>query len=134
MELTFPRYLFDAATLNPDNLQQTSPESVDEEADKKLRCRICEQIVTDEGQRIAVAGQHRHVRTNPSGMEYDFGCFQQAPGCAGIGESSPEHTWFAGHQWQIGICTGCGEHLGWLFKGEGTFYGLIIDRLLAGSG
>jgi hypothetical protein len=28
-------------------------------------------------------------------------------------------------------CSACGEHLGWLFRGEGhVFHGLVLDRLV----
>lgn len=70
------------------------------------------------------------MRVNPSGIEFRFGCFDDAPGCGGWGESSTFFTWFSGYAWQIVLCRGCAIHLGWVFRSEGdVFYGLLLDRL-----
>lgn len=98
---------------------------------RKLRCAACGHTVTDESQRIAVSGSHTHHCTNPAGFTYDIGCFRAAPGCGQVGPQTAEHTWFAGYRWQIAVCGGCGEHLGWRFANSGgdQFYGLILGRL-----
>ena len=76
-------------------------------------------------------GQFIHYRTNPAGVTFEFGCYADAPGCSTLGEATTEHTWFPGYSWKLAVCQGCGEHLGWLFKGDDSFYGLIQDRLVS---
>ena len=76
-------------------------------------------------------GKISHFRTNPAGLSYGFDCFQAAPGCTVIGTPSTEHTWFDGYRWQISVCKQCGEHLGWRFKGESQFFGLIHGRIIS---
>lgn len=70
---------------------------------------------------------------NPHGLMFEVGCFRQAPGCAVIGGSSEEFTWFAGHRWQVAICARCGLHMGWLFRdiAQGSaFWGLLLPHLV----
>jgi len=64
------------------------------------------------------------------GIKFNFGCFQKAPGCSALGIATDEYTWFSGYKWQLAVCAGCGEHLGWLFRGESGFYGLITALLV----
>ena len=96
---------------------------------RSLICKACGHDITSDEERISINGQHVHTRINPAGFEYTFACFRHAPGCRQLGATSYEHTWFAGHCWQIAVCAGCGEHLGWLFRNGDVFYGLIKDRL-----
>jgi hypothetical protein len=99
---------------------------------RALACAACERRITSEGARIAVAGRHAHTFANPFGFAYHIGCFSTAVGLARVGPPSGEYAWFARHTWQIEQCAGCGEHLGWLFQGQGAFFhGLILDRLIA---
>ena len=95
-----------------------------------LVCKACGHDITTSSERISINGQHVHTRMNPAGFEYTFDCFREAPGCRQLGMPSFEHTWFAGHSWQLAVCAGCGEHLGWLFRNGNVFYGLIEDRLV----
>ena len=97
---------------------------------KRLICRVCRSPVTADENRIEIEGSHVHHRTNPAGVDFEFGCFDVASGTVSIGEATAEHTWFEGHTWRYSTCMFCGEHLGWLFEGEGSrFYGLILERL-----
>jgi len=99
-----------------------------------LRCAACGHIVSDESQRIDMAGGHEHTRTNPRGISFHIGCFGNAPGCRQVGPSTLQHTWFPGYAWQVSVCGACGQHLGWRFRGEsGGFYGLILAHLVADS-
>jgi hypothetical protein len=100
----------------------------------RLLCRACRADVTNTAQRIEIAGAHAHQRTNPAGISFDFGCFSDAPGCGQSGPAVSEHSWFPGYRWQVALCRGCREHLGWLFRGEGRFYGLVLDRLVEAPG
>ena len=96
---------------------------------RSLVCKACGHVITSDSARISMNGQHVHTRMNPAGFEFTFDCFREAPGCRQVGAPSYEHTWFAGYCWQIAVCGGCGEHLGWLFHNQNGFYGLIEDRL-----
>ncbi len=97
---------------------------------KRLICRACRSPVTADEHRIEIEGSHVHCRTNPAGIDFEFGCFDEAFGTVAIGQATAEFTWFAAHTWRYVTCMYCGEHLGWLFEGEDSrFYGLILDRL-----
>lgn len=100
--------------------------------EKPLRCAVCGHAVTYEAQRISVQGSHEHLRRNPHGLSFRFGCFAWAPGCAKLGEAISEYTWFQGFRWRIAACAQCREHLGWSFSGRGGegFYALILARLV----
>jgi hypothetical protein len=80
---------------------------------------------------MAVGGSHNHTFANPNGVVFEIGCFNLVTGCSFIGPPSYEFPWFAGHSWQIAICSTCQTHLGWIFRGQGgvQFYGLILDRI-----
>lgn len=104
-----------------------------------LRCAACKQRVTSTQARMSLQGAHEHTFTNPHGIVFRIGLFQEAAGCALRDEATEEWTWFAGYAWQIGGCRSCGTHLGWGFRaaepalaGPASFFGLILDRLLEG--
>jgi hypothetical protein len=97
---------------------------------KRLICRACRSPITANEHRIEIEGSHVHLRTNPAGVDFELGCFDEAFGTVTVGPATTEHAWFGGHTWRYCACMYCGEHLGWLFEGEASrFYGLILDRL-----
>ncbi len=97
---------------------------------RRLLCAVCAAPITTDDQRVAIEGRHAHLRTNPAGFDFEFGCFREAPGAVVVGEATAEHSWFAGYQWRFSVCGGCGAHLGWHFDSAGSrFHGLIFDRL-----
>lgn len=97
---------------------------------RRLLCRLCRLPITSDAERTSVEGNHVHQRTNPFGLEFEIACFRGAPGAAAVGEATLEHTWFAGHTWEIAVCRGCSEHLGWRFQASASsFFGLIRNRL-----
>ncbi|MEA4855744.1 MAG: cereblon family protein [Solidesulfovibrio sp.] len=100
-----------------------------------LLCAACRAAITEERQRIAVAGSHHHVFANPYGRVFEIGCFAAAPGVAATGAASPAFSWFAGTAWRVAVCAACGEHLGWRYDrtAGGFFFGLILDRLVSGA-
>lgn len=110
-------------------LRKPEPKKSGEDNDHELRCRICEQVISTENNRIPVNASHDHTCINPAGIEYHIGCFDRAPGCTTMGPASFEHTWFAGHAWQVIVCKNCHEHLGWYFRNSTCFYALILSRL-----
>ena len=130
MDATYPLFWFDTTSGELEELEKTHRKTDDTGKGRKLRCHICEHVITFENLRISIAGNYEHIRTNPHGYEFQFECFQRAPGCSAFGNTTNEHSWFAGYQWQIAVCGDCGEHLGWLFKGEDSFFGLISVRLI----
>jgi hypothetical protein len=99
------------------------------EPEAPLCCARCGHPVTRERHRIPVNSRHEHTRVNPFGIVFHFGCFAQAEGCAVDGPPTAEATWFPGFAWQVAHCAACGAHLGWAFRGEGDFFGLLLDRL-----
>lgn len=97
---------------------------------RRLLCRVCKQPITADEHRISIDGRHVHRRVNPLGIEYELGCFAEAPGATRLGEPTAEHSWFAGYAWSFAHCGRCGAHLGWVFEGSGPpFHGLITNRL-----
>ena len=130
MELTLPWYFFDATA--QDELKPGHKPEGDAVAEKEKRilCRFCHDPVTDNGKQTTPLGRFVHCRTNPGGFTFEFGCFSDAPGCTTTGDATTEHTWFPGHSWKLALCRTCGEHLGWSFRGDTSFYGLILDRLV----
>lgn len=78
-----------------------------------------------------MSGSHEHRFTNPDGFRFRIGCFSEASGLAKFGPSTLEHTWFAGYSWQVELCGGCREQLGWFYRSdEHSFHGLILDNLV----
>ena len=104
----------------------------DEKADDKRRilCAVCEHLLTTSDARTLVEGAHRHVKVNPHGHIFHFACFAPTSGVAAIGAPSSEWSWFSGFRWQIGLCAGCGVHLGWVFSDDAQFTALIEDRFV----
>jgi hypothetical protein len=87
--------------------------------------------VTTESERLPVDQSHVHRRTNPSGVEFEFGCFAAAPGVQTFGQPTTEFSWFPGYAWVYSVCADCTTHLGWLFTGASpSFHGLILARLM----
>ena len=95
-----------------------------------MYCHNCTQLVCFKNEAAGIHGRHEHVCTNPAGVAYRIACYSNAPGCNAIGAPQSEYTWFTGYEWQIAVCVGCGEHLGWMFAGADVFFGLIRERLV----
>ena len=130
MIATSPGYWFNTTSSDLRQLEKNARGDSTTGQGKRLRCHICEHVITFENLRVFVDGNHEHIRCNPHGYEFHFECFQKAPGCSTFGNAIAEDSWFPGYKWQIAICGGCGEHLGWLFCGNSDFYGLISARLV----
>jgi hypothetical protein len=97
--------------------------------DAPLCCARCGQVITHERHRTTVNGRHTHTRVNPHGFVFHFGCFAVAEGCLVRGPPTAEDSWFAGYFWEYAYCANCHAHLGWAFHGDGSFFGLMLDRL-----
>ena len=98
-----------------------------------ILCKTCKSHITDSNQAIAVSTTHTHTFPNPFGLVFTIRCFASAPGCVTHGEASPDFSWFSGYDWQIVLCRGCSEHLGWKFCGNDVFFGLIAAKLFEGK-
>ncbi|MBF0380134.1 MAG: hypothetical protein HQL69_03895 [Magnetococcales bacterium] len=98
---------------------------------KYLYCKLCNNKITNELEKITMGGKIEHTFFNPNGNLFHISCFKEASGCQAVGVISTEFSWFPGFAWQIVCCLRCREHLGWLFiKGEDScFFGLILTRL-----
>jgi hypothetical protein len=99
---------------------------------RRLLCASCRHPVTDTAKCIVVQGAHEHVRTNPHGYTFRFGCFSVAPGCTPAGIPTPEWSWFPGYHWRLAVCGRCSAHLGWAFRGAeaSEFFALVLNRLV----
>lgn len=117
-------------------LDETIAEPEEEEIEDEyaeIYCKLCGYPVTKIEYMTARQGSHRHVFTNPAGITFEIGLFNEAHGCVNITEPTFEHTWFKGYAWSVSVCRGCGNHLGWFWQGiEDKFYGLILDRIIEG--
>lgn len=109
-------------------------QDIDPAAPRRWLCRRCRAPITSESERLTIAGQHLHRRTNPYGVEFELGCFGAAPGATTTGLPTSEHTWFAAYRWSFALCRRCNVHLGWFFSGaEPPFHGLIFKLLIEES-
>jgi hypothetical protein len=99
-----------------------------------LACGRCGHRIAPLSARTEVAGQHVHTRINPHGYVWRFGCFSAAPGARDATPPTTDHTWFAGHAWQLANCGRCDVHLGWRFLpsegGASGFFGLVLEMLV----
>lgn len=112
-------------------LKKNEAESDAEVADpeRMLMCAACEAPVARVADRTERDGAHVHRATNPAGVEYEIGCFSDAPGAVSRGEVTTYFSWFPGYGWRISTCRKCDVHLGWEFSGTHPFFGLILNRL-----
>lgn len=123
--------LFRGESESPDTVRDSSVEDEsDDEQSRALLCRTCSTPITTAAQRIDKEGKHLHTFFNPAGIVYEIGCFRNAPGCMTYGPSSAEFPWFAGYTWQVVCCRRCQDHLGWAFRADDEFFGLIVKKLV----
>ncbi|MGK0297207.1 MAG: hypothetical protein ACI9XC_000808 [Gammaproteobacteria bacterium] len=125
-----PVICLNKGSTQPEFLLKTIKKPEKSDKCKKLVCFICQNMITDELERIDLLGRNEHCRTNPAGFKYNIECFGEAPGCAIYGSPTMEYSWFDGYHWQIAGCKLCGEHLGWMFKGADRFFGLIKGKII----
>lgn len=130
MELVLPAWLFfDAGDSRPHKLLKNLG-NTRAKKERRLYCAACLHSITTQDERISVNGAHEHTFTNPLGIVYHVGCFQQAMGCGSAGGATSEHSWFPGYQWKVALCLNCQVHLGWLFVAStDRFHALIVQRL-----
>lgn len=123
-------FLFREESDSGADIDTVQREEEEESPEEGLYCRLCGHQITSSRFAIEVNGGHTHTFFNPAGIVYEIRCFQAAQGCAPHGPPSSEFTWFAGHTWQLALCSVCAAHLGWFFSSaESGFYGLISRNL-----
>ena len=106
---------------------QTEDEETPEES---VLCGECGHEVTSREHETSMDGGFEHSFANPSGIVFQIGCYEEAPGVGAAGEETAEFTWFDGYTWQVVLCRSCMSHLGWKYwSSDHTFYGLILTRL-----
>lgn len=129
-EFVWPHCYFKKTDLQIEKSTSTEIENFEfTEENRKFYCAFCKNHVADSDAGISINGGQTHTFSNPAGHTYTVNCFQSAPGCLIIGESTYEFTWFKGYAWKIALCQSCKEQLGWLFSNEQEFYALIADHL-----
>lgn len=102
-----------------------------EQSESGVFCKACMLYLASPDDRIEVNGSVDHAFANPHGMVFEIGCFARAQGCFPASEPSDEFSWFSGYQWQVALCRGCANHLGWYFSSSSSqFYGLIYEHLV----
>lgn len=120
----------DDERLSPGTLTAAEPEPA---TDGRLYCGRCEVEITTEDARVVRGGAHQHVFMNPEAYVYKVGCFAKAPGCVVTGRPTSYFSWFQGYAWSYALCKFCDQHLGWRYDGAaGSFFGLIVERLVSG--
>jgi hypothetical protein len=116
-------------------LSRTKPgrkkQPLNQEEKEFLYCAYCLKLITSADQRIRMGGTHEHTFSNPAGITFRIGCFQDAQGSVAHGIPTDEFTWFKGFQWCMAYCEGCLKHIGWQYlrNGQGAFWGLILNML-----
>lgn len=101
--------------------------------DRNLYCSLCNSNITTLDERIEKQNKHEHVFMNTTRRIYRIGCFKDAIGCAQVGTSTEECTWFTSFAWKYAICAHCHIHLGWMYHSptNASFFGLILNRLVS---
>ncbi|MCB1050774.1 MAG: hypothetical protein H6510_10865 [Acidobacteria bacterium] len=95
----------------------------------RLVCRSCQFILTDQPRRIRRQGQCQFVLANPFGLLFEIELYAQLFALP-LGPPSSEFTWFPGYCWQVLMCPGCNQHLGWFFsRSDDAFWALIRSRI-----
>jgi len=128
--MTATTLLFDSRALGARDTKVSVDSRVEKSQSRRLCCAVCQFPITNYSQATKIEQKHIHLKSNPGGIQFRFGCYHRAPGCGHNGEFTYEYTWFNGYQWCNALCESCSTQLGWCFTGERTFYGLILEQLV----
>ena len=130
MVMTGTILLFDSRTLGDIDNELSVDSKLEKSSSRQLCCAVCRFPITHYTQATKIEQKHIHLKRNPSGNLFRFGCYRNASGCGHFGEFTHEYTWFNGYKWCNALCLSCNTQLGWCFTGEQTFYGLIVEQLV----
>lgn len=120
--------VFIPAVVGPELGSRTAPETASAAGD--WLCAWCLNRVANERDRFAYDGKDEFTFANPEQIRFHIITFSQTLGCRSAGVPTLEHTWFAGHAWLYCLCDRCGQHLGWYYRGQHEFAGLIKARMV----
>ncbi len=95
--------------------------------ERAIRCAGCRHVLAREQDRLPL---DTGTFVNPAGIVHRIAAFRHAQGCAVAGDPTTFWTWFPGHAWQHALCGNCGTHVGWMFSGPSTFFGLLTARII----
>lgn len=111
--------------------EEKTDQTVKENIDPAICCAFCRHPVTNRKLAIDIAGGHRHVFTNPGGIDFEIAMFEKAD-CSNHGIATIDYTWFRGYAWRNALCADCKAHLGWYYTRADSpdFYGLIVRHLV----
>ena len=98
--------------------------------DDALFCADCGASVTRAHFAIRREGEHEHLCANPAGVVFHVRLFSDAPGAEPLGPATDQATWFPGTTWRMVLCRACEAHLGWVYDGDGVFFGLVKERIV----
>jgi hypothetical protein len=93
-------------------------------------CGWCHNLVANERDRFRYDGQDEFTFANPEGIRFAIITFAPTRGCRQAGAPTFEYTWFPDHAWSFCLCARCRQHLGWFYRGQHEFAGLIKDRIV----
>ncbi|HEQ71279.1 MAG TPA: hypothetical protein ENN69_02220 [Spirochaetia bacterium] len=124
-------FLLDAGGSTANEINIVTEEETHTADKRTIACALCGASITNRRETIRENGSFEHVLTNPAGVVYRIGCFQNANGCTTGGEETHFFSWFPGYAWRLAHCAACGTHLGWRFSGTHgrRFFALVLDRL-----
>lgn len=105
-------------------------EELENRSNRYVKCYDCQHVLTSEDMAISINGGHTHVKSNPFGITFEFGCYGEALGCAVTGKNEGADSWFEGYKWRYLQCEACNQILGWQFNGLISFYGIRTDRIV----
>jgi len=112
------------------DLQAKPKDAGTDDGGEALVCAACRHPITTTAARFEAFGGHLHDRMNPSGYVFRLGLYSRAPGVRSASGPSSDFTWFPGYRWEIVVCRGCFEHLGWRFSGLDVFFALLPEKLV----
>ena len=93
--------------------------------DSYLVCVQCNHVIGDPRDIFEILGRREHAFINPIGTLHQFRSYREALGCAITGARNRGDTWFPGYTWRLAMCSNCGQHMGWFFESNDSFYGII---------
>ena len=134
--LTVPRRVRKVHFVSMETLQQKRlaalAEQLLESPESDWLCVFCHSRVAHDRDRFEFEGKDEFTFINPDGIRFEIITFSHADSCHETGVPTLEHTWFPGHRWSYCQCGECGLLLGWYYKGQHRFAGLIRARLIKG--
>jgi hypothetical protein len=129
-DIQLPWLFYDTTASERTSVSSSPQEEIEESDPEAIHCRACGWRITSRSQVSRRDGQFEHVFSNPAGIVFHIGCFNEAPGCTVSGTPTDFFSWFSGYSWSYAQCACCGLHAGWRFQSiADAFFGLNLDAL-----